>query len=75
MRSANHAKFTEECVACNEKHFFSKKNVYKWTKFVKERRNSIKAENRLVRLTMPDPVNALISVDRRIILNDFSEQL
>ena len=35
LRSANDAKFTEECVMCMVKYFLVK-NIHKWAKFFKD---------------------------------------
>ena len=33
LRSANHVKFTKQCVICMEKHVLVKKKVYSWVKY------------------------------------------
>ena len=61
--------------------WFTQKDVYKWAKLFKESRNSIKDEDRLARNTMAstpemvDSVNALILTNRKVTIEDISEQL
>ena len=60
---------------------FQSKDFYKWVKLFKESWNSIQDEVRPVKPTMVSPpemldsVNALILADRRIRIEDISEQL
>ena len=62
------------CDLCREN--FLVKNVYKWAKSSKERRNTIQEEVRLGRITMmstPEMVDSLnVLIERRITINDNS---
>ena len=81
LKSAKHVKFTEECVICTEKHVLVKENIYKWVKLFKEGLNNIQDEDRPGRSTKESTpemlylVNALILTDRRVRIEDISEQL
>ena len=64
-----------------EEECFSKKNVYKWTKFYKEGQNTIEDEDRQGRPTMAstpemeDSVNVLILAVRKVTIEYISEQV
>ena len=64
---------------CTENFFpIKKKNVYKWAELFKECLNKIQDKNRPTMLSTPemvDSANASILADRRVTIEDISEQI
>ena len=74
VRSANHGKFTEECVMCTEKYVLVKKCL----QLFKEGWNNIQDKGRHTMAGTPemvDSVRALIMADRKVKLEDISKKL